>query len=100
MSSDLPPRPSLEYLQKRAKELRRELQKTNPHAKLADAQHQIAREHGFVNWSQLKEVVTSLVRLTSKASPETTAGLFPRFTTRAKQATFFSRFEAGQFGHA
>jgi len=100
MSSDLPPRPSLEYLKKLAKERLSELRRRNPAAKLADAQHDVAREHGFLNWSQLKEVVSSVARLISKASPETTAGLFPRFTTRAKQATFFSRFEAGQFGHA
>jgi ClpA/ClpB-like protein len=99
MSSDLPSRPSLEYLKKLAKERLRELRTRNPSAKLADAQHAVAREHGFLNWSQLKEVVNSFARLVSKASPETTAGLFPRFTTRAKQATFFSRFEAGQFGH-
>ena len=100
MSSDLPPRPSLEYLKKLAKERLSELRRRNPAAKLADAQHDVAREHGFLNWSQLKEVLGSVARLISKASPETTAGLFPRFTTRAKQATFFSRFEAGQFGHA
>ena len=99
MSSDLPPRPSLEYLKKLAKERLRELRKRNPAAKLADAQHAVAREHEFQNWSQLKEVVSSLARLTAKASPPPTAGLFPRFTHRAKQATFFSRFEAGQFGH-
>jgi ATP-dependent Clp protease ATP-binding subunit ClpC len=99
MSSDLPSRPSLEYLKKLAKERLRELRRRNPSAKLADAQHAVARDHGFQSWSQLKEVVSSLARLTAKASPATTAGLFPRFTTRAKQATFFSRFEAGQFGH-
>ncbi|HEY7186210.1 MAG TPA: Clp protease N-terminal domain-containing protein [Vicinamibacterales bacterium] len=100
MSSDLPPRPSLEYLKKLAKERLSELRRRNPAAKLADAQHDVAREHGFLNWSQLKEVVSSVARLISKGSPESTAGLFPRFTTRARQATFFSRFEAGQFGHA
>jgi ATP-dependent Clp protease ATP-binding subunit ClpC len=99
MSSDLPSRPNFEYLKKRAKELLRELQKQNPQAKLADAQHQIAREHGFLNWSQLKDGVAALARRALTPSSAPTAGLFPRFTTRAKQATFFSRFEAGQFGH-
>jgi hypothetical protein len=99
MSSELPPRPSFEYLKKRAKEVLRELQKKNPRAKLADAQHAIAREHGFLNWSQLKEAVDALARRVDMPPSAPTAGLFPRFTARAKQATFFSRFEAGQFGH-
>jgi len=97
MSSDLPPRPNFEFLKKRAKELLRELQKTDPRAKLADAQHQIAREHGFLNWSQLKDVVQSIV---NRPAPPPPSGVFARFNTRARQATFFSRFEAGQFGHA
>jgi ClpA/ClpB-like protein len=98
MSSDLPPRPNFEYLKKRAKELLRELQKQNPHAKLADAQHQIAREHGFLNWSQLKEVLQSIANRPEPPVPSA-SGLFARFNTRARQATFFSRFEAGQAGH-
>jgi len=98
MSSDLPPRPNFEYLKKRAKELLRELQKQNPHAKLAEAQHQIAREHGFRNWSQLKELVQSIANRTEPPAPPA-GGVFARFSARAKKATFFSRFEAGQFGH-
>jgi ATP-dependent Clp protease ATP-binding subunit ClpC len=96
MSSDLPSRPNFEYLKKRAKELLRQLQKQNPHAKLADAQHQIAREHGVLNWSQLKELVQSIA---NRPAPPRATGMFARFTARARQATFFSRFEAGQFGH-
>jgi hypothetical protein len=95
-----PPRPNFEYLKKRAKEALRELQKKNPRAKLAEAQHAIAREHGFLNWSQLKEAVDAVARRAEMPPSAATAGLFPRFTMRAKQATFFSRFEAGQFGHA
>jgi hypothetical protein len=46
MSSDLPPRPNFEFLKKLAKERLRELQKQNPGAKLADAQHAVARQCG------------------------------------------------------
>ena len=100
MSSDLPSRPNLEYLKKRAKERLRELQQKNPTAKLADAQHAIAREFGFLNWSQLKASVAAAGRAPdpAPASPPA-ASLFARFTTRARQAVFFSRFEAGEFGH-
>ncbi|HKE86296.1 MAG TPA: Clp protease N-terminal domain-containing protein [Vicinamibacterales bacterium] len=99
MSSELPARPSLEYLKKLAKERLHELQQQNPSAKLADVQHAIAREYGFLNWTQLKESVTSspVPPAVPPASPY--PGLFARFTTRAKRATFFSRFEAGGFGH-
>jgi len=100
MSSDLPSRPNLEYLKKRAKERLRELQQKDPTAKLADAQHAVAREYGFLNWSQLKESVAAAARVSDPATaPPPTASLFARFTTRARQALFFSRFEAGEFGH-
>ena len=98
MSSELPPRPNFKYLKKRAKDLLRELQQQNPHAKLADAQHQIARQHGFLNWSQLKELVQSVANRPEPPAPPA-GGLFARFSARARKATFFSRFEAGQFGH-
>ena len=99
MSSDLPARPSLEYLKKLAKERLHQLQQQNPSARLADAQHAIAREYGFLNWSQLKESVTSSPALPASAPASPYTGLFARFTDRAKRATFFSRFEAGQLGH-
>jgi hypothetical protein len=102
MSSDLPARrPSLEHLKKQAKQRLRELQQKDPSAKLADAQHQIAREHGCLNWAQLKEQVDAIAKRLESAAPPAaeTASLFPRFTERAKRATFFSRFEAGQVGH-
>jgi len=99
MSSDLPARPSLEYLKKLAKERLHQLQQQNPSAKLADAQHAIAREYGFLNWSQLKDSVTSSPALPASAPASPYTGLFARFTDRAKRATFFSRFEAGQLGH-
>lgn len=109
MSSGFPGRPNFEHLKKQAKEKLRELRRTNPAAKLADAQHAIARQYGFINWAQLKEVVTASERArealdnrivgearASVAAPSTS--LFERFTARAKQALFFSRFEASGFG--
>jgi ATP-dependent Clp protease ATP-binding subunit ClpC len=99
MSSELPDRPNLEHLRKQAKERLREMKLRDPGARLADAQHAIACEYGFPSWSQLKQSVTSSSTQPTSASPGPTAPLFGRFTTRAKQATFFSRFEAGRFGH-
>lgn len=54
MHRPLPDRPSLEYLKKEAKELLRTLQQQRPVAKLADAQHALARQYGFTSWIQLK----------------------------------------------
>jgi hypothetical protein len=101
MSSDLPARPNLEHLKKQAKQRLRELRQTDSSAQLADAQHQIAREYGCLNWSQLKEQVRSLANQPKPlaAPTEASTALFARFTDRAKRATFFSRFEAGQVGH-
>jgi hypothetical protein len=56
MSRHLPNKPSLEYLKKQAKEL----QRTRPQGKLADAQHALAKEYGFASWAKLKEHVHSL----------------------------------------
>jgi hypothetical protein len=52
----LPDRPSLEYLKKEAKELLRSLQQRRV-ARLADAQHALARQYGFASWTQLKRHV-------------------------------------------
>jgi ClpA/ClpB-like protein len=106
MSSHLPPRPNFEFLKKRAKELLRELKKTNPRAKLADAQHALAREYGVLNWAQLKALTTTVERarvgirnrVLADAGVAPANSLFARFTTRAKQALFFSRFEASGLG--
>src|SRR5438309_8415355 len=78
MSRELPERPNLEHLRKQAKALLREIQQGEAAAmerirsiasfpasasvKLADVQHLIAREYGFVNWPKLKEHVESLMR--------------------------------------
>lgn len=56
-SSELPRRASLEYLKKLAKERLRELRRTNPGARLADAQLAVARDHGFSSWRALKTEV-------------------------------------------
>src|SRR5580693_3458164 len=73
MPQELPQNPNLEHLKKQAKVLLREFQQKKSHAiekfnslpgkvrpKLSDAQHLIAREYGFENWSALKERVESL----------------------------------------
>ncbi len=72
MSPSLPASPSLEQLQRRAKELLRalrasdpaasqRLQSQHPHPRdvpvLADAQLVIAREHGFPSWAQLRAYI-------------------------------------------
>ena len=56
MSRELPKRPRLEYLRKQAKELLR----TIPQGKLADAQHRLANEYGFATWAKLKSHVVTL----------------------------------------
>ena len=50
MSHELPAKPNLEHLKKQAKELLR----TMPQGKLADAQHALAIEYGFATWAKLK----------------------------------------------
>jgi ankyrin repeat protein len=51
---NLPERASLEYLRKIAKEQLRALRRTDPTAKLAQAQLAVAREYGFSSWRALK----------------------------------------------
>src|SRR5580704_16313005 len=59
--SPLPANPSLEQLQKRAKEKLRQLRAAgDTAATLADAQFAIARHHGFDTWAQLKHHIESL----------------------------------------
>ncbi|MGQ0643432.1 MAG: ankyrin repeat domain-containing protein [Gemmatimonadaceae bacterium] len=74
--SVLPARPNLEHLKKQAKALLHDYQQRDPsaserfralgittapeEAKLADAQHVIARDHGYSTWSELKDYVESL----------------------------------------
>jgi hypothetical protein len=54
MSRQLPPFPHLEHLRRQAKSLLQALQQDNPLARLADAQHALAREYGFASWPKLK----------------------------------------------
>src|SRR5260370_12467868 len=83
MSRDLPAKPNLEHLKKQAKELLHDFQQGAPDvierfrsitslsapatAKLADAQHVLARDYGFASWPKLKEHVESLVRVLAPA---------------------------------
>src|SRR5262249_24294564 len=53
----LPERASLEYLKKLAKERLQELRRADPGAKLAAAQLDVARDHGFPSWRALKAEV-------------------------------------------
>ena len=79
MSRQLPVKPNLEHLREQAKELLRSVQQQGDTAalelfrshvsfsapaglKLADAQHAIARDHGFPSWPKLKEHVESLAK--------------------------------------
>jgi ankyrin repeat protein len=56
MSRELPARPSLEFLRKQAKQI----QRTMSMGKLADAQHALASDYGFANWTRLKSYVVTL----------------------------------------
>lgn len=76
MSRPLPAKPNLEHLKKQAKELLIDFHERKPEAvalfrsfsssstpeaaKLADAQHMVARDYGFISWPKLKEHVESL----------------------------------------
>ena len=89
MSRDLPVRASIEHLKKQAKERLVELRRHQPQTKLADAQHDIAREYGFASWPKLRTYVESGHHGDLR---------FDRFTPKARQALFFSRYEASQLG--
>lgn len=54
----LPVNPSLEHLQKQAKRLSRQ----DHTLKLAEAQHQLAREYGCKNWAELSRMVEAMTR--------------------------------------
>jgi Clp amino terminal domain, pathogenicity island component len=89
--SQLPPRPSLSHLRKQAKDLLRRLRQQNPDATLAEAQHALAREYEFDSWPKLKVHVERLARLPQPVT-------FHRYTSKAKEAVFFSRQEASELG--
>lgn len=54
---DLPARPNLEHLKNEAKQRLDALRFLQPKTKLAEAQHQLARDYGFANWRDLKAQV-------------------------------------------
>ncbi|HEY4219174.1 MAG TPA: hypothetical protein VGM67_18655 [Gemmatimonadaceae bacterium] len=57
MSMELPERPQLDFLKRRAKERLAELRAANANAKLAEAQRVVARDYGFSSWRALKAEV-------------------------------------------
>jgi hypothetical protein len=67
MCQVLPVQPSLEHLKNQAKDRLAELQRENPAAQLADAQHAIARDYGFASWPKLKAHVDALLPATHAA---------------------------------
>lgn len=60
VSRPLPESPSLDWLRKEAKRNLAELRRTQPAAKLADAQFALAKRYGFPSWRALKAHVDSL----------------------------------------
>jgi ankyrin repeat protein len=56
----LPDAPDLEWLRKQAKRALTELRRTDPAARLADAQFDLAKQLGFSSWRALKSHVDSL----------------------------------------
>jgi ankyrin repeat protein len=59
MPKVLPPRASLEWLKKTAKQNLPALRARDPGARLADVQRALARDHGFASWRALKAHVES-----------------------------------------
>jgi|GEM_PF-5101257 len=58
----LPAKPNLEHLKNEAKRRLDVLRAASAGAKLAEAQHQLAREYGFANWRELKADVEARSR--------------------------------------
>src|SRR2546427_396267 len=58
---DLPSRPNLEQYRKQVKELLKRWKASDPKTtrQLADAQHAIARDHGFDTWKKFSNEITS-----------------------------------------
>jgi ankyrin repeat protein len=59
-SLSLPDGPNLEWLRKQAKQHLKEIRTADPHAKLVDAQLDLARRYGFSSWRALKSHIDSL----------------------------------------
>jgi hypothetical protein len=66
---DLPTRPNLEQYRKQAKELLKRWKASDAQTtrKLADAQHAIAREHGFDSWKKFTDEISRRIGLADKA---------------------------------
>jgi hypothetical protein len=120
MSRDLPEVPNLDHLKKQAMVLLRKLQQRNPAAKLAAAQHALAREYGFASWPKLKAHIESIL-CAAEAAPsaggagrrgtgDTTThppesdepgpvgpGHFARYTETARRTIFFARYWAHKY---
>ena len=62
MSLRLPSLPNVGYLKKHAKDVLRVARRRNPHCRLADAQHALARGYGFRSWPELKTHIESVRR--------------------------------------
>jgi ankyrin repeat protein len=58
--AQLPDAPSLDWLRTQAKQRLATLRATSPHARLADAQFELAKEYGFPSWRALKAHVDAL----------------------------------------
>jgi hypothetical protein len=65
MHRPLPDRPSLEYLKHEAKDLLTTLRQQAPDARLAQAQHALARQYGFASWPRLRRHVEGAARSAS-----------------------------------
>jgi ankyrin repeat protein len=68
MPEDLPPKVSLVWLKKTAKQQLREWREHGQEARLADAQLAIARQYGFSSWRKLKAYVDELREPPSSAA--------------------------------
>jgi hypothetical protein len=78
----LPERPSLEQLRKRARELSHD-----EALKLTEAQLRIARQHGFASWTKLKQHVELVNQLTREPEGDDFLAL-PRWFTRANGSRY------------
>ena len=74
MSRHLPQHPNLDHLKKQAKDLLSEALQRDPAAKLADAQHALAREYGFASWPKLKAHVEQLASPPGAQNPSPFVG--------------------------
>jgi ankyrin repeat protein len=76
VSASLPSRPDLDWLKNRAKERLADLRASDPAAKLADAQRDVARRYGFPSWRALKAHVDSVRAETAAPAADDTVRAF------------------------